>query len=167
MTGVAAPETTFRTGSVVFDATLGSGGGALALAVPEPSTGLLLIAGLGSLLFTRRRKQCNEELNVDDSEQPVLETGQVGVNTMSRRVVFLALVAIGIVIVGSTAQPAAAATGGIPITNFDMELPGPPGSKVIAFDETGAPIPGIIPGWTFVGPGVSLWTRRCSRRFRN
>ena len=38
-----------------------------------------------------------------------------------------------------------------------MELPGPAGTKVTAFDETGAPIPGIIPGWTFVGPGVTPW----------
>jgi hypothetical protein len=161
LTGVAAPETTFRTGSVVFDATLGSGGGALAMAVPEPSAGLLLIAGVGSLLFTRRRKQCNEELeelNVDDSEQPVLGTGQVGVSTMSRRVVIVASVAIGIVTALIAGRPAAAATGGLPITNFDMELPGPANSKVLAFDNTGAPIPGVIPGWTFVGPGVSLWT---------
>jgi len=158
LTGVAAPETTFRAGTVVFDATLGSGGGALAMAVPEPGAGLLLIAGFGSLLFKRRRKQCNEEFNVANSEQPVLESGQVGVSTMSRRVLFLALIAVGIVTVGSNGRTTVAATGGLPIVNFDMEQPGPPGTKVIAFDDTGAPIPGIIPGWTFVGPGVSLWS---------
>jgi hypothetical protein len=49
---------------------------------------------------------------------------------------------------------------GIPLINGDMELPGPVDFKTVAFygeddvEEPGEPIPGIIPGWTFVGPGV-------------
>ena len=49
------------------------------------------------------------------------------------------------------ARPAAAATGGITLTNGDFELPGPVGTKTVAFDNTGAIVPGIIPGWTFTG----------------
>jgi hypothetical protein len=158
LTGGALPEAEFRTGTVMFDNGLGAGGGSLTgMTVPEPGTGMLLFAGLGSLLFTRRRKQCNKELSVDDSEQPVLKTGQAGESIMSRRFVFLALIASGIITVASAARPAAAATGGLPIVNFDMELPGPPNTKAVAFDATGVPIPGAIPGWTFTGPGTTLW----------
>jgi len=43
------PETTFRIGSVVFDDTLAAGSGSLVASVPEPSTGLLLLAGCGAV----------------------------------------------------------------------------------------------------------------------
>lgn len=52
-----------------------------------------------------------------------------------------------------TASPARAATQGIAIINGDFELPGPLGSKTVAFDSTGAAL-GNIPGWTFAGPGM-------------
>jgi hypothetical protein len=152
--GSAVPELEFRPGSVFFDTSLGSGSGGMA--VPEPGTALPLVAGLGSLLFTRRRKLHRSEPNINDANQSFQETGHVGVSTMSRRVLYLASIAIGIVTALIAARPAPAATGGLPITNFDMELPGPSGTKVIAFDATGAPT-GVIPGWTFTGPGTTLW----------
>jgi hypothetical protein len=149
-TGGILPELTYREGSVFFDTALGAGAGGLALsAVPEPSTGLLLLAGLGGVLFTRRRQQFDSAAQCDDSEQTKTESDQVGVNTMSRRVAVFAVLTFAAVI--GAAQQAAAVTGGIPLTNFDMELPGPLGTKTVAFEDDGTPIPGIIPGWTFTG----------------
>ncbi len=65
--------------------------------------------------------------------------------------------ALAIVAVLLSAVPALAVTQGIPLTNTRFELPGPTGTKVVAFDAAGVPIPGIIPGWTFVGPGVEVF----------
>src|SRR6202008_527553 len=108
------------------------------------------------LLITRRRKHRDSVSQINNANQSILETRHVGVSTMSRRVLFLTSIAIGIVTALIASRPAVAATGGLPIVNFDMELPGPPNTKVVAFDATGAPN-GAIPGWTFTGPGTPLW----------
>jgi hypothetical protein len=64
-----------------------------------------------------------------------------------------------------TTLPATATTQGIPLTNGDFSLPGPFGTKVVAFGEDGTPfaptdpvvelssgqLAGGIPGWTFTG----------------
>jgi hypothetical protein len=152
--GGAVPELEFRPGSILFDDSLGGGSGGLA--APEPGAGLAVLAGLSGLLITRRRKHRGSVSQNNHANQSILETGHVGVCTMSRRVLFLASITLGIVTALLAARPAVAATGGVPITNFDMELPGPTGTKVIAFDATGAPN-GAIPGWTFTGPGTTLW----------
>jgi hypothetical protein len=65
---------------------------------------------------------------------------------MSRRVGWCAMV-LSLSFVAS----ASAVTQGIPLVNGGFELPGPAGTKTVAFDNTGVPIPGIIPGWTFTG----------------
>jgi hypothetical protein len=143
------PETTFRVGAVVFDTTLGAGAGSLVGAVPEPGTGLLLLTGLASLLWVRRRSQC------DTRPQPVKGAaihGQLGVRNMRQCGLFL-LVALAVGAVLFTAIPAQATSQGIALTNRDFELPGPLNYKTVAFDETGAPMDNI-PGWTFPGPGV-------------
>lgn len=149
-TGGTLPELTFREGSILFDNALGAGAGGLALsAVPEPSTGLLLLAGLGGVLFTRRRQRCEVASQNDHAEQNKTESEQVGVNNMSRRIAVFAVLICAAVF--GAAPQATAVTGGLTITNFDMELPGPLGTKTVAFEDNGTPIPGIIPGWTFTG----------------
>lgn len=79
---------------------------------------------------------------------------------MSRRMGWCAMV-LSLSFVAS----ASAVTQGIPLTNGDFELPGPAGTKVVAFNETGVPfaptdpvvtlpeggLAGGIPGWTFTG----------------
>ena len=146
-----------RVGSIFFDSTLspGGGGGGFAAAVPEPGTGLMLMLGIGTALFVRRGSRCVRQPSTDDSTNHNLDQSQLGASIMSRRTGFClsALVAL-VAVIGST-LPASAVTQGIPLTNFDMELPGPTGTKVIAFagngiDGGGTPN-GAIPGWTFTG----------------
>lgn len=152
MTGGAVPETTFRVGSIFFDATAGSGGGGLGgLAVPEPNTGLLLLMGVGAVVALSRSRIGNQRLANVHSADTSEEVGQVGANIMSRRFNLATLAVLAVSAVIMSALPAAAVTQGIPLTNANFELPGPPGEKVVAFDATGVPIAGIIPGWTFTG----------------
>jgi hypothetical protein len=153
------PDTTFRTGSVVFDATPGAGGGGLAgAAVPEPAAGLLMLVGLGAVGMVRRsnrhrRTDCDGVLKAN------------GATTMSNRNCMLIAVLAGIAAVMVAAAPVSATTQAIPLTNGDFTLPGPLGSKVVAFGEDGTPFAptdpvitlssgqdaGGIPGWTFTG----------------
>ncbi len=95
-TGGLVPETEFRTGSVVFDSTLGSGGGSLATAaVPEPTTGLLLLTGLAGVLWMRRRGPGSwREFAADGANFGTIE--QVGEHDMSRRFGFCLLAVVGI-----------------------------------------------------------------------
>jgi hypothetical protein len=148
-TGGVLPETEFRIGSLFFDTTL-AGAGSGGLAVPEPATGVLLLMGVGALVGRRGRRMSQQVISTDD-QRPGTETGNVGVRIMARRIAYGALAAMAFVVVAGSTQTADAVTGGIPLVNFDMELPGPPGEKVVAFDALGDPIPGIIPGWTFTG----------------
>lgn len=86
---------------------------------------------------------------------------------MSRRMNWCAVVIAAVCGLLSIAERAAAVTQAIPLINGDFELPGPAGTKVVAFGETGVPFPptpvtppaalssgqlaGSIPGWTFTG----------------
>ena len=76
---------------------------------------------------------------------------------MKRYIHSLATIALFVSTASLNVESAFAVTQGIPLVNGDFELPGPIGTKTLAFDDTGAPIPGIIPGWTFQGPGVSTF----------
>ena len=145
------PETTFRNGSIFFDTSAGAGS-LSGTAVPEPGTWLMLaIGGVGLLLIARRRVGAKVQ-----QLAPVISTPttfeQRGVHYMSRQ---SGMVRAAFSLVGSllVAVIASAAPGGIPLTNSDFELPGPVGTKTVAFDNTGVPVAGIIPGWTFTGGG--------------
>jgi hypothetical protein len=139
--GGGAPETTFRTGSVVFDATAGLAAGS---AVPEPASALLTLSAVAACFAIRRRPRQNS------ATQP-----RGGTHMSAHRQWMAALCGLGGMLLGAT--PAAAVTQGIPLVNNRFELPGPTGTKVLAFDAAGTPIPGIIPGWTFEGPGVETF----------
>ncbi|MGD9635307.1 MAG: PEP-CTERM sorting domain-containing protein, partial [Pirellulales bacterium] len=144
MTGGATPEDTFRIGSIVFDATAGSGSGSLAAAaVPEPSSALVMALGLAACGVFRRSNRNGAEWNT---------SGARGASTMSTRI-RLSFVALSVLAALFASRPATATTQGIALSNGDFELPGPVGTKTIAFDSTGAPL-NNIPGWTFPGPGV-------------
>jgi hypothetical protein len=156
--GANPPETTFRFGSVVFDPTAGV---AAATAVPEPSTAILMFSMFTAIVFLGRYR-------TDRNCQPCLATcfdsrssdSQRGAQVMSGRWGWCALV-LSLCFVGS----ASAVTQGIPLVNGGFELPGPAGTKVVAFGETGIPfaptapvvtlsnnqLAGGIPGWTFTG----------------
>ncbi len=144
-------ETEFRVGSVLFDDTLGSGSGSLAVsAVPEPGTGLLLLTGLGALLWIGRRSIRRRSVDTL-AVQGLAE--QIGGDNMARQFGWYAAALLAICATATMVTPARATTQGISLTNYDFELPGPVDTKTIAFDETGAPLDNI-PGWTFPGPGV-------------
>src|SRR5262249_16274950 len=98
----------------------------------------------GALAFFKR--------NVRGFASP--RTGQTGGTNMARQLGLCMAAVAAFLTAGLVARPAAAVTGGIPLTNGDFELPGPFNTKTVAFDSTcttGAIIPGIIPGWTFTG----------------
>jgi hypothetical protein len=161
--GVNPPETTFRIGSVVFDPTAGV---AAATAVPEPSTALLALSMFAAVVSVGRNRtcrcsqsnlaSCKVSLKIDPSGVDPHRGAQV----MTGRMGWCALV-LGLCFVSS----ASAVTQGIPLVNGDFELPGPAGTKVVAFNETGVPfaptdpvvtlpeggLAGGIPGWTFTG----------------
>ena len=158
--------TTFRTGSVVFDLTAGSGGGSLGGSpVPEPSAGLLMLMGLGTIGLVRRNANRRAERQSVRASGRLGTLPELGVDTMSKRigVLLTAMASLGAVLF--TTLPAAAATQGIPLINGDFSLPGPIGTKVVAFGETGIPfaptdpvvtlssgvLAGGTPGWTFTG----------------
>lgn len=148
------PETEFRPGSIYFDTTLGaSGSGALAATstVPEPGTGLLLLSGLASLMLVRRGGRRRQPADAVATRRPF---GQLGGRNMSRQFGFCLLAVLGVCVALFSSTPAQATTQGISLDNYEFELPGPEGTKVVAFDATGDPIADIIPGWTFPGPGV-------------
>ena len=140
---------TFRNGSIFFDATAGAGSLSGA-AVPEPSTVVLLITGLGLVLAMRRRGRAGSQRLPLDATEMHSVSDKRGARSMMRRSGFCtaAFCLVGSLLARGN-RPAA--TGGIPLTNGDFELPGPVGTKTVAFDNTGAVIPGIIPGWTFTG----------------
>ncbi len=153
-TGSAGPpETEYRLGAVVFDTSL-SGSGTL-VGVPEPGAGLLLLTGLASMLWMRRggqharRQQAASKAARENAQQS-------GARNMLRQHGLCQTVALGVAAVLFIAVPALAATQGITLGNRDFELPGPDGSKVIAFDSAGDPRDNID-DWTFPGPGVEDW----------
>lgn len=161
-----APESEFRTGSVVFDASPGSGGGSLAgTAVPEPRAGWLMLLGLGLVGIIHRSSLRRAVQSSIRGRQSSGAFGMSGAITMSNQNRKFAAALAGALAVLLTSLPAAATTQGIPLTNGDFSLPGPLGSKVVAFDEDGTPFAptdpvielssgqaaGGIPGWTFTG----------------
>jgi hypothetical protein len=153
-------ETTFRIGSVVFDAAAGSGSGTLAgAAVPEPSTACLMLALVGFVASYQRRRSLEQS-----SHEAAIQ--QRGVSTMKLHTKFTWIaVLLGFFAVCFQSPFAQAATQGIALTNSDFELPGPAGTKTVAFNETGTPFApsapivtlntgeraGGTPGWTFTG----------------
>lgn len=148
------PETEFRPGSILFDNTAGL---PAAIPVPEPCAALLMLLGMTAVTGRRRRTatECQSQANLVTNQRQLVE---VGASTMARRLgVCVALLATMCVVLASAA-PAAAVTGGATMTNIRFALPGPVGEKVVAFDPNGVPIPGIIPGWTFGGPGMETFS---------
>jgi hypothetical protein len=135
------PETTFRTGSVVFDSALAGGA---SLAIPEPATAMLAGLAVVSLGLVRRGER---GLRVS-----IRRSSIQGETSMPARI-HTGTVAAAMLAIALMVQQATAVTQGVPLTNLDFELPGPVGTKTIAFDSTGAPL-NNIPGWTFPGPGV-------------
>lgn len=151
----AAPETTFRVGSVVFDASAGAGSGAFAgTAVPEPGAALLALSAAAIFSVSQRRRR-QSTASVQAHHTGIERTGGQAMSQRLRTASIATMLFVALVTLQST--PVQAATQGIPLTNGTFELPGPVGTKTIAFDNTGAPIPGIIPGWTYEGPGVTLF----------
>lgn len=149
--GAAAPETTFRIGSVVFDTSAGAGAGIGLSSVPEPSAAWLLLVALGAIgTYLRRPRAPRAPLYAALQNSPVRKTGAFAMN---RYIGPLATITLSVVTATMNAPSAFATTQGIALTNGDFELPGPVGAKTIAFDSTGAPL-NNIPGWTFPGPGV-------------
>ena len=147
--GAAPPETTFRVGSVVFDTSAGAGAGIDASSIPEPSTGWLLLAALSAIGTHQRRcrtRRAPSNTNVQNSH--IRKTGAF---VMKRYIDPMAAIALLVLSAAANVESAFAATQGIALTNGDFTLPGPIGTKVVAFDSAGVPIPGIIPGWTFTG----------------
>ncbi|MCA9261591.1 MAG: PEP-CTERM sorting domain-containing protein, partial [Planctomycetales bacterium] len=159
--GARGPEATFRTGSVAFTT------GSVAIAVPEPAT-WLVGATLAVLCVVRRcdrrrtRAASARGAGVDEASmnpggrlQPSNEIGLLsGGGAMKRLRPVWATSLVVVIGVLATSEVAKAATQGIPLVNSRFESPGPVGTKTVAFDATGAPIVAVIPGWTFVGPGV-------------
>jgi hypothetical protein len=155
--GGPLPETNFRLASIVFDATAGSGS-LTGTSVPEPSTCLLLLIGAAAV---GRGRRSNRYRNIQHRRNFMAN----GAKTMCKRYHILAAILAGAAAVSVTSSTASAATQGIPLVNGNFALPGPLGTKVVAFNETGVPfaptdpvielssgqLAGGIPGWTFTG----------------
>src|SRR4029078_4005584 len=119
--------------------------------VPEPSTGWLLLAALGAIGTQQRRRLTRRvPLSAAVQNSHVRKTGAFAMN---RYIGALSAIALLVLTASMNVESAFATTQGIPLTNFDFELPGPVGTQTIAFDSTGTPL-NNIPGWTFPGPGV-------------
>jgi hypothetical protein len=146
---------TFRPGSVVFDTMAGSGAGS---AVPEPNALWLLLAGLvGAFAMGRRHTNSSRREFAYVAVFRITSTkGQqeAGGRAMSRRLGSFIVSALAVGAALASAQPTAAAPQGALLVNYDFEDPGPPEAKAFAFDLAGVPIAGVIPGWTFTGPGT-------------
>jgi hypothetical protein len=167
--GSNPPETTYRIGTIVFD---NSAGVAAIAAVPEPTTAALLAGVIGGLAFVRRNRNCPSR-----TVASVRTINQQGAATMSRRVMGLATMLATLCGFLGMADRALAATQAIPLTNGNFELPGPEGTKVVAFGETGIPfapspviaptalssgqLAGSIPGWTFTGGNGGAGEEAC------
>lgn len=161
LSSTPAPETTFRVGSVVFDTTAGAGAVASA-AVPEPTTACVVVGAVGWIASFQRRRR----ISCSSAPAESAEIQQRGVSTMNRHTKFtwMALL-LGFLAALHQVAPAQAVTQGIALTNGDFSLPGPIGTKTVAFDETGTPFApsapivtlstgeraGGTPGWTFTG----------------
>jgi hypothetical protein len=142
--GGGAPEETFRVGSVVFDATAGV---AASGAVPEPGAASLLAVGLIAGLWTRR--------SVPRKAQGTV--GTLGGCVMTNKPIAIRMSAFGVCWLATlVASTAVAVTQGIPLANGRGEIPGPVGTKTLAFNPDGSPNTTIqaTMGWTFPGPGV-------------
>jgi hypothetical protein len=151
--GVAAPETNFRAASIVFDATAGVPAVAQ---VPEPASAILLLAGIALVAVPRTRR--GNHTHSFTQARVARERGAAslsGVATMRSVMRGRAVIAAFAILL--SAVPAFAVTQGIPLTNRRFELPGPTGTKVLAFDTSGVPIAGVIPGWVFEGPGAETF----------
>lgn len=149
--GANPPETEFRIGTVVFDATAGVAAGA---SVPEPATVLLWGVAALALAASRRGRFARWLFASSAPDQPLLSQFRgADVMTCPLRVARWFCVALAAA-AGPAGGEVLATTQNIPLVNNHFELPGPEGVKTVAFDETGAPIAGLIPGWTFSGPGV-------------
>lgn len=163
-TGGNPPEDTYRLGAVVFDSSAGS---AVIASVPEPSTVILMASVLSGLVFARRtRLGATGAFHTNQFEHTVR---QIGASGMSRRMNWCAALLAAICGFTSLADRSSAVTQAIPLVNGDFELPGPAGTKVVAFGETGIPfaptdpvvelssgvLAGGIPGWTFTGSSGS------------
>jgi hypothetical protein len=154
LTGGGA-ESTFRVGSIVFDTSAGAGAGIGLSSVPEPGTGWLFVLGFGGVLVLGSRRSASSRWQpVSAQACPRISQQRGGDGAMSNQRGRFLMAMIGVSLALAGAVPAGATTGGMPLSNFDFELPGPLGTKVLAFDPAGNPVAGIIPNWTFSGPGV-------------
>lgn len=148
--GSNPPETEFRIGSIVFDNTAGT---AVVAAVPEPTSGILLIMASYGLISCRRRTRVR---SLRSAEQLTSQWNS-GAASMRNTLILSRIAALAVTLICLASADALAVTQGIPLTNNRFELPGPIGTKTVAFDNLGAPIANIIPGWTFGGPGVETF----------
>jgi hypothetical protein len=169
------PEPTFRIGSVVFDTTAGAGSGAALTAVPEPPTGLALVIGVGCLLVMRAAGACRSRQFI---YAPIISRnfGRKGGRAMPLRSRLALTSLIGVLVTTVCELPAGAVTQGIPLTNSAFSLPGPIGTKVVAFGESGIPfaptdpvvalssgqLAGGTPGWTFTGGAGGAGEEACT-----
>src|SRR5262249_704198 len=115
------------------------------------SAGWLLLAAFGTIgTFLRWPRMTRAPLCAAVRNSHVRKTGAF---VMKRHISPWAVIGLFVFAATMNVESAFATTQGIPLTNGDFELPGPVGTKTIAFDSAGVPL-NNIPGWTFPGPGV-------------